>query len=97
MFGNVAFTAEPLPKLDVRLAYTIDDRDNQSPRNRYAFSAVDNATVTTPASGYYNLPFSYNHQSATAEAGYRILPQTKISAGLSRSTIPIGPTRTPPW
>lgn len=81
IFGNVAITSEPLPNLDIRLAYTIDDRDNQSPRNRYAFSAVDNATVTTPASGYYNLPFSYNHQSVTAEVGYRIRPQTKVSAG----------------
>ena len=81
IFGNVAITSQPLPNLDIRLAYTIDDRDNQSSRNRYAFSAVDNATVTTPASGYYNLPFSYNHQSATAEAGYRILPQTKIAVG----------------
>jgi len=81
VFGNVALTSQPLPNLDIRLAYTIDDRDNQSPRNRYAISAVDNATVTTPASGYYNLPFSYNHQTATAEAGYRIRPQTKVSAG----------------
>ena len=81
IFGNVALTAEPLPNLDIRLAYTIDDRSNQSPRNSYSFSAVDNATVTTPSGGYYNLPFSYNHQSATAEAGYRIRPQTKVSVG----------------
>ncbi len=81
VFGNVAFTAQPLPKMDIRLAYTIDDRANQSPRNRYVFSAVDNATVTTPSSGYYNLPYSYNHQSATAEVGYRLLPQTKVSVG----------------
>ena len=35
LFGNVALTAQPIPKLDVRLSYTIDDRDNQSPRNGY--------------------------------------------------------------
>lgn len=81
IFGNVAVTSQPLPNLDIRLAYTIDDRDNRSPRNRYAISAVDNATLTTPASGYFNLPFSYNHQMATAEAGYRILPLTRVSVG----------------
>ena len=75
--GNVAMTAQPIPKLDVRVAYTIDDRDNQSPRNLY--SEDHNTLAIVPTSVYRNMPFSYDHQTVTAEAGYRILPQTKVS------------------
>ncbi len=78
VFGNVAFTARPLPKMDVRVSYTIDDRDNQSPRNIYAEDHNTLAAVPTP-NVYGNLPFSYSHQAITAEAGYRILPQTKVT------------------
>jgi MtrB/PioB family decaheme-associated outer membrane protein len=74
-FGNIALTAQPLPRLDVRVAYTIDNRDNQSPRNPY--DVFQRSDVSNGI--YYNMPFSYHHQIATAEAGYRILPQTKFT------------------
>lgn len=84
-FGNAAIVSEPLPGLDLRLAYTIDNRDNQSPRNGYQVDTRSN--TSTSANGdcgfgtglCYNLPFSFNHQMVEAEAGYRILPQTKLS------------------
>jgi len=81
--GNVAMTAQPIPKLDVRVAYTIDDRSNRSPRNLYT---EDHNTNTAPAT-YSNVPFSYEHQMLTAEAGYRILPQTKVSLNDTFETI----------
>ena len=86
IYGNVALTAEPLPKLDLRLAYTIDDRDNQSPRNAYFVVQRSDLTSDCPTAGgvaatarCYNLPFSYRKQTATAEVGYRIMPQTKVT------------------
>jgi MtrB/PioB family decaheme-associated outer membrane protein len=87
--GNVAVIAQPLPKLDVRLAYTIDDRDNQSPSNAYGVNT--RSTATTSAGGdcaftvggvpglCYNLPYSFEDQTFTGEAGYSILPHTKVS------------------
>jgi len=84
-FGNVAVTSQPLPRLDIRLSYTIDNRDNQSPRNFYQ---VDTRSSTNLAAGgdcafpgglCANLPFSFEHQMLTAEAGYRIRPQTKVT------------------
>ena len=77
IYGNVALTTRPLPKLDVRLSYTIDDRDNQTPRN--AYQEDHNTLATVGAAIYSNLPYSYDHQTFTAEAGYRILPQTKVT------------------
>ena len=73
-FVNAAFTTMLLEDLDFRLAYTLDDRDNQSPRNTYiVFPVSSNSSFT-----YSNLPYSYERQSVTAEAGYRIAPQTKL-------------------
>ncbi len=79
--GNLTFTARPLDRLDVRLAYTIDDRDNKSPRNLYTnlswrnrISDASNVDATVA-----NMPFSYEHQTIVAEAGYRILPHTKLT------------------
>jgi Putative outer membrane beta-barrel porin, MtrB/PioB len=75
-FGNLALTMQPLPKLDVRLACKIDNRDNQSPRNLYLDYPVSAANTSF---SYDNLPFSYEHQIVTAEASHRILPQTKVT------------------
>jgi MtrB/PioB family decaheme-associated outer membrane protein len=75
--GSAALTAAPLPNLDLRLAYTINDNNNQSPRNLFNV----NPTGASAASSYFlysNLPYSYEHQSVVAEAGYRLGPQTKI-------------------
>jgi MtrB/PioB family decaheme-associated outer membrane protein len=87
VFGNVALVAEPMPKLDVRLSYTIDNRDNQSPSNAYQVdtrsvgaSTGDCAFSVGGVAGYCrNLPYSFEHQTFTAEAGYRILAHTKVT------------------
>jgi len=74
-FGNIALTAQPIPKLDLRAAYTIDERDNQSPQNSYI---VNPTSTSSNTSGYQNLPFSYRHQILSLEAGYRLGGQAKL-------------------
>lgn len=84
LYGNVALSAEPLPKLDVHLSYTINDYDNLSSIGLYQVDTRSN--TSTSANGdcsiggglCSNLPFGYDHQTLTAEAGYRILPQTRL-------------------
>lgn len=84
-FGNVAIVSQPLPKVDVRLAYTIDDRDNQSPSNLYQVDSRSNGQLNAGGDCAYtgglcrNLPFSFDHQMLTGEVGYRIFPQTKVT------------------
>jgi len=75
IYGNAAITSAPLENLDLRASYTIDDRDNMSPRNAYTTAVADTTTISTN----FNIPYSYLKQKATAEAGYRVLPQTKIT------------------
>ena len=78
MYGNAAITSSPIERLDLRASYTIDDYDNMTPRSHYITSVGDSVSNTGP-NGYFNSPASYLKQKATAEAGYRVLPQTKIT------------------
>ena len=80
IYGNVALTSQPLKGLDVRLAYTIDNRDNETP-SRIWTSNTTSAAINGAVGGYTapNLPFTFRHQAATAEVGYRVWGQTKLS------------------
>jgi MtrB/PioB family decaheme-associated outer membrane protein len=84
-FGNVAVVTQPLPKLDFRLSYTIDDRDNRSSSNDYSVDTRSGAALNGggdcgyPGGLCLNLPYSFEHQTITGEVGYRIFPQTKLT------------------
>ncbi len=81
-FANVALVTQPMPRLNIRVAYTLDDRDNMSPRNFYTDINPDSTstvTLTSPEHPAYNLPFSIHHQTGVVEAGYRIAPETKLT------------------
>lgn len=75
LYGSLALTAQPIDKMDVRVSYTIDDRQNQTPRNSYSAYIGDTAT----SENVFNLPLSYRHQQFKAEVGYRVAPETKIT------------------
>ncbi len=75
-FSNIALTSEPLPKFDIRLAYTMDDRENVSPRNMYTVYPTSTANTSLQ---YNNLPFSYAHQTGSLDLGYRLGAQTKVT------------------
>ncbi len=78
IFGNAAITSEPLDRVNVRASYTIDDRDNMTPRSHYV-TAVGDALANTGPTGYSNTPSSYIHQKASLEGGYRVLDETKLT------------------
>jgi MtrB/PioB family decaheme-associated outer membrane protein len=73
--GNLAITSTPIDRLDLRLAYTLDDRNNLTPRNVYENYRLDSSTIEY----HENEPFSYERNSIAAEAGYRVLPTTKVT------------------
>ena len=75
-FANVAVTSNPLPRFDVRVSYTLDDRSNGSPQNSYLVYPTSTANTTF---NYMNLPFSYENQKGEVELGYRLAPQTKLT------------------
>jgi MtrB/PioB family decaheme-associated outer membrane protein len=74
-YTNVQLTSSPLPRTDFRLAYTLDNRNNNTNRNNYLDYVGDTATTEST----FNLPLSYTSNSITGEAGYRLAPETKAS------------------
>lgn len=86
-FGNLTFTSRPLDDLDVRLSYTIDKHDNLTDPQRIQSFYVDsfrtyaNEIGANAALGVPNFIYATDIQTARAEAGYRILPQTKLTLG----------------
>ena len=85
VFGNVALVTQPFPKADFRLSYTIDERNNQSSSDAYAVStrstlAVNGGGDCAFTGGLcYNLPYSFQHQTISAELGYRATSSTKVT------------------
>lgn len=78
LFGSATLTSRPLTGLDLKASYTIDDRDNQSPRR--TFDALRDDTSSLNAVNT-NAPYSFQYQKANAEAGYTIMPGTRAVAG----------------
>ncbi len=77
--GNVQFTSRPLANLDVLASYTLDGRDmGSSPRSIYEAGHAEAAAATT-ASVIQGQ--SWTKQKAQLEAGYRVLPSTKVTVG----------------
>ena len=77
IFANIAVTSRPIKGLDLRLSYTLDDRDNETPTSYYTH--IDTVSATNSNYSAPNLPFTFRHQTVAAEAGYRVWGQTKLS------------------
>jgi MtrB/PioB family decaheme-associated outer membrane protein len=78
LFGTATLTSRPLTGLDLKASYTIDDRDNQSPR--FTFNALRDDTNSLNAITT-NAPYSFQYQKANAEAGYSVMSGTRVVAG----------------
>jgi MtrB/PioB family decaheme-associated outer membrane protein len=84
IFANAAIISKPMPRLDLKASYTFDDRHDMTPRNTWFYAARDAtsaATPTTSLSSVLNNPLSFTSNTAKAEAGYRLLPSTKLTLG----------------
>ncbi|MFQ5587828.1 MAG: MtrB/PioB family decaheme-associated outer membrane protein [Nitrospiria bacterium] len=69
----------PTRKLNVRLNYTFNDRDNKTPRK--TFNVVESDTfVSGPRT---NRPYSYRKQDLDLKSAYRLRSNLKLSGGAS--------------
>jgi MtrB/PioB family decaheme-associated outer membrane protein len=78
-FGNLALTSRPIQGADFRASYTIDARENHE-----AHVYVPSATYMLTSDGgthgpIGNTPLSTMTQTGKLEAGYRVIPSTKVS------------------
>lgn len=78
--GNVTLTSRPIAKLDLKASYGLDGRDNSG--NPFSFWGQPHADSTTSAPTYYTIrQQNWTKQKAALEAGYHILPSTKLTLG----------------
>ncbi len=74
--GQVRFSAEPLPKLDLSASYSYDGTDDRTPKS--LFKSVDEAEVALW--NLDNVPYSFSKQTAKLDAGYRFSTGTRLAA-----------------
>ncbi|MDJ0905690.1 MAG: MtrB/PioB family decaheme-associated outer membrane protein [Woeseiaceae bacterium] len=80
----LTLTTRPLDKLNVKLAYRYDERDNGTPVNtwtRVITDAVDSGDIET------NIPYSFERSRLSLSGTYRLLDTVTISGGWDRSEI----------
>lgn len=87
VFANIAITSRPLTGLDLRAAYTLDDRQSLTGQNRYSFYLNDGVNPTTIGqASATNLRLNNALNKIALEGSYRILPETKVLLGYNFST-----------
>ena len=84
-FADLAMIVKPLPRMDAKVEYTLDDRNDRS--NKYGTAYVYGESSVGGTAGLQSSNFtsgmSWTKQTAKVEAGYRILDNTKLTAGVS--------------
>jgi len=95
IYANINLTHRFNNKLDAKLRFTYDDRDNGTPRDTYVRIAGDAQAQPAfdPASGILtgnarvNRPYSLERSKFEIDGGYRLWPMTKLTAGFSYEEI----------
>ncbi len=75
-FGNVTLTSNPLPKLDVRAAYSIDTRDPSTNSMWIYGDATDSYSLKYREA----VPESWTKQQFNLRLGYHLMPETRVTA-----------------
>jgi len=75
-FGNVTLTSNPLPKLDIRAAYSVDARDPTTKAMWIYGDATDSYSLKYREA----VPESWTKQDFSLRVGYRLMPQTRVTA-----------------
>lgn len=81
---DLGIASRPLPKLDLRANYRYEDHDNKTPRDIYVRIAGDAQTQPegiANANARINLPYSFEKHKVSLDAGYRLLPWSKLALG----------------
>ncbi len=77
--GNITATSQPMLHLTLRGSYSFDERKADW-RNPIAGAAGQSESVPVPANAF-SVGQSWTKQQGMLEAGYRILPSTKLTVG----------------
>ncbi len=76
-FGNATITSRPIADLDLKASYSIDTRDPHT-SSQWIYG---DPTDTTALKYRYATPLAWNKQEFALTAGYRIMEDTRMTAG----------------
>lgn len=79
--GNLSVTSRPISNLDVKIGYGVDGRQPENNPVKIYGSGTFEAEGNSVTAASYIQQQSWTKQNATVEAGYRILPNTKLTLG----------------
>lgn len=81
--ARINVTARPSPKLNLRVSYKFNDRDNNTPRDVYIYVPGDTANQgdISGSTARINLPYSRKQNLFELDAGYRLTGDIRLSAG----------------
>ena len=88
LFANINLFTRVSNKLDLKLRYTYDDRDNKTPRDIYVRiagdSQIQNGLIS--ASARQNWTYDLEKHKVELDGNYRITPRTRMSLGYEYET-----------
>ena len=89
LHGTAGLAANPLPKTDVKVQYTFDKRDNNTPRDIYLTipNDSDNQSAVDEERARINRPYSRTSHKVELDLGYTVFPGTKVGVGYDFETV----------
>jgi MtrB/PioB family decaheme-associated outer membrane protein len=86
---DVALTARPIDKMNLKLAYRYHDDKNKTPIAKYSYVSRDNTAATAfdvaSANTRSNAPVSNTEKRYTVDADYEVAPKTTLRAGFEHT------------
>jgi len=79
--ANIRYTARPFDHLNVLASYTLDDRDNETPRNEWIYIGGDSQHQKDPEDARINLPYGYEKQKWDLSATWRASRGVRVRGG----------------
>jgi hypothetical protein len=85
---DLALTAKPIDKMNLKVAYQYRDTDNRTPIANYLYLSRDtNNAVGSTTTSRRNVPLDSTEQMASIEGDYEISAKTYLKAGLERKHV----------
>ena len=81
-FANIRYTARPTDRLSILAAYTLDDRDNKTPREEWIYIGGDSQNQKDAEDARINLPYSYEREQLDFSATYRASRGVRLRGGI---------------
>ncbi len=82
LHANIRYTARPLDGLGLVFNYSLDERENDTPRLVWVYIGGDSQNQKDPEEGRINLPYSYEKEQIDLTATWRATRGLRLKGGV---------------